>query len=64
MQVNIPILSDYGMIQHQRQARIDYNANREDTKQRFCDYVIGDEVMILADQPDKLQDRAHNPYVV
>ena len=64
MQLNIPIHADYEMIRQRRQARVDYNADRENTKRRFKDYWAGDEVMILADNPGKLDKRAHGPYVV
>ena len=64
MQVNIPIIANYEMIRNRRQARIDYNADRENAKRKFKDYTAGDEVLILADNPGKLDDRAHGPYVV
>ena len=64
MQLNIPILADYEMIRQKRQARIDYNAKRENARRRFRDYTVGDEVMILVDRPGKLDERAHGPYTV
>ena len=64
MQINIPILANYEMIRQRRQAKIDYNADRENSKRRFRDYAVGDEVMILVDRPGKLDERAHGPYVV
>ena len=64
MQINIPILADYEMIRQRRQARIDYNADRENAKRCFKDYTAGEEVMILVQDPGKLEERAHGPYVI
>ena len=64
MQLNIPILADYEMIRQRRQARIDYNATRENAKQRFKDYNVGDEVLILKEDPTKMEDRAIGPFTV
>ena len=64
MQLNIPIVADYEMLRQRRQARIDYNNNRENMRRRFKDYVAGDEVMILANNPKKLDERAAGPYTI
>ena len=64
MQLNIPVLADYEMIRRKRQARIDYNATRENAKRRSKDYVIGDEVLILNDKARKLDQRAIGPFTI
>ena len=60
----MPTLANYEMIRQKRQAKINYNAARENLKRRFKDYTAGDQVMIIADRPDKLDERATGPYTV
>ena len=52
------------MIRRKRQARIDYNADRENAKRKSKDYVIGDEVLIINEKARKLDERAIGPFTV
>ena len=64
MLLNIPILANYEMIRRKRQARIAYNVDRENAKRTRKDYVAGDEVLILSENPRKLDPRAVGPFVI
>jgi hypothetical protein len=64
MQLNIPVVANYEMIRNRRQARIDYNLERENRRRRFKDYNVGDEVLLIKDRPDKLETKTEGPFTV
>ena len=64
MMYNIPIIADYEMIRQQRQAKIDFKAARENMRRRFHDYNVGDEVLLIVPNPDKLEQKAIGPFTV
>jgi hypothetical protein len=64
MMLNIPILADWNLIRERKQAQMDLNNAAENKRRRFKDYTVGDEVLILKDNPSKLEDRAFGPFVI
>jgi len=60
--MDIPLLADFHALHQRRQLIIDERLRRANFKRRTYDYQIGQEVLILADQVDKLQNRGHGPY--
>ena len=43
---------------------IDANLMRQNAKRREYDYTVGQEVLVKAVNPNKLQPRAHGPYSI
>jgi transposase InsO family protein len=62
MVMDIPLLADFHALHQRRQLIIDERLRRANFKRRTYDYQVGQEVLILADQVDKLQNRGHGPY--
>ena len=61
---DLPIIVDLLSIQDERQQMIDTNLIRQNSKRREHHYRIGDEVLIKAVNPSKLDARAHGPYSI
>jgi transposase InsO family protein len=64
MLLPIPVLADYNMIRQRRQTVIDDNNRRENLRRRYRDYQVGDEVLLLTQNPATLQERSVGPYTV
>ena len=64
MMLNIPVVADWERIRQQKQAQIDYDAARENRRRSTKEYVVGDEVLIIASRPGKLDDRSDGPYAI
>ena len=64
MILDIPIIADLVDIQERRQIRIDENLRRQNQRRREYHYTIGQEVLIKAINPSKMQPRAHGPYLI
>jgi hypothetical protein len=64
MILNIPLVTDLQQLQKRRQALIDRRLLTANTKRFSCDYAIGDEVLKLTHQPDKLEPRAIGPFPI
>ena len=62
MLLDIPIIADLIQIQQKRQVMIDENLRRQNSKRRDFNYSIGQEVLVKAVNPAKLEPRAHGPY--
>ena len=62
MLLDLPIVVDLYQIQQRRQAIIDENLMRQNRKRRDYNYAAGQEVLIKAVNPAKLEPRAHGPY--
>ncbi|KAG7373312.1 hypothetical protein IV203_034036 [Nitzschia inconspicua] len=58
MILNIPLITDLQQLQKRRQQLIDQRLILANTKRFSYDYAIGDEVLKLTYNPDKLQPRA------
>jgi hypothetical protein len=56
MLLPIPVLVDYNMIHQRHQAVIDNNDRRENLHCRYQDYQVGDEVLLLTQNPAALQE--------
>ena len=56
------LVADLLAIRNKRQALIDESLHRANLKHRSFDYKVNQQVLILADDPGKLDARAHGPY--
>jgi hypothetical protein len=64
MILNIPLVTDLQQLQPCRQELIDQCLIAANTKRFSHDYAIGDEVLKLSYEPDKLEPRATGPFMV
>ena len=64
MFLDIPIIANLIGIQRKRQIVIDENLRRQNQKRREFNYAIGQEVLVKTVNPDKLEPRAHGPYLI
>jgi hypothetical protein len=64
MILNIPLQSDFQVIQEKRQQLVDEHLLIANRKRFSYDYQVGQEVLKLNYQPDKLEPRAEGPYVI
>ena len=64
MILDIPLLADLHALHQRRQVIIDKRLRRANYKRRTYDYQIGQEVLILTDQSDKLQNKGHGPCII
>ena len=64
MLLDIPVIADLQLLRDQRQHVIDKNLERANRKRIAIDYKIGDQVLKLVYQPDKLEPRAIGPYPI
>ena len=64
MLVDLPIMVDLVRIQERRQLLIDKNLRRQNNKRREWNYAVGQQVMIKAVKPSKLDARTHGPYTI
>lgn len=64
MLLDLPIVVDLWKIQQGRQSLIDENLIRQNRKRRDFNYAVGQEVLLKAVNPSKLEPRAHGPYQI
>lgn len=64
MFLDLPIVADLLTIRDKRQVLIDENLRRQNQKRREWTYAVGQEVLIKAVKPRKLEPKAHGPYTV
>ena len=64
MILNLPLVADFQEIQARRQQLIDKRLIEANRRRYSYDYGIGDEVLKLTFNPDKLEQRAHGPYKI
>ncbi|MHA7811731.1 MAG: integrase zinc binding domain-containing protein, partial [Marinobacter adhaerens] len=64
MFVDLPLVADLVTIRDRRQILIDENLRRQNKKRREWIYEVGQRVLIKADDPTKMEPRAHGPYTV
>jgi transposase InsO family protein len=64
MILNIPLVADLQQVQRRRQQLIDHRLIKANAKRFSYDYKIGDEVLKLVYNPDKLEPRAVGPYPI
>ena len=62
MLINVPLLSNLIAIKDRRQQVIDNNLMRTNKKRVDHNYSIGDRVMIVTYDPNKLDSKQHGPY--
>ena len=64
MILDIPFIADLQMIQNHRQQLIDDRLITANNKRFSHDYNVGDQVLKLIPNPNKLDPRAEGPYVI
>jgi hypothetical protein len=64
MFLDLPILADLLTIQQRRQVLIDENLRCENNRRRTFEYRVGQQVLIKAVDPRKMEPRAHGPYPI
>ena len=64
MLINVLLLSNLIAIKDQRQQVIDNNLMRTNKKRVNHNYNIGDRVMIVTYDPNKLDSKQHEPYQI
>ena len=62
MLINVPLLTNLVAIRGRRQQIIDNNLMRTNQRQVDHSYNIGDRVMIIQYDPNKLDSKQHGPY--
>ena len=60
--LNIPVIADLQLLRDKRQMLIDEKLMHANRSRISYDYRPGDEVLLLAYKPDKLDPRATGPY--
>jgi transposase InsO family protein len=58
MVLDIPVIADLELLRQRRQVAIDTNLIRANRRRISHDYAVGDQVLIIAYKPNKLQPRA------
>jgi hypothetical protein len=64
MLIDVPFVSNLLLLRDKRQAVIDYNLRRENNKRRNFDYQVGQQVLEVLSESDKLGDKTKGPYTV
>jgi hypothetical protein len=64
MILNIPMITDLQQLQKRRQELVDKRLIEANNRRFAYDYAVGDEVLRLVYQPDKLEPRAVGPYPI
>jgi len=64
MILNIPLITDLQLIHQRRQVIIDERLRCVDFHRRSYDYKVGDEILILLDNPTTLDDRGRGSYTI
>jgi hypothetical protein len=64
MVLNIPFVTDLNLIKNHCQQLIDERAMRSNACHHAYDYQLGQEVLKLVYNPDKLEPRAQDPYEI
>ena len=62
MFLELPLIANLITLQQIRQRLIDKNLQRQNQQRQMFDYAIGQQVLVKAINPSKLQPRAHGPY--
>jgi hypothetical protein len=62
--MDIPFVADLLLLRDKRQALIDYNLRRENNRRRNHDYQIGDQVLEILPQPNKLGKLTNGPFTI
>jgi hypothetical protein len=64
MILNIPLITDLQLIHQRRQVIIDKRLRRVNFRHQSYDYKVGDEIIILLDNPTTLDDCGQGPYTI
>jgi transposase InsO family protein len=64
MMLNIPIVADWELMKQRRQLQIDIDAAAANAKRHDKEYQAGDEVLLIKENPKKLEARAFGPFTV
>ena len=64
MLFDIHVLSDLQAVRDKRQLQIDNNLIRSNKRRIHYNYQPGQHVMVVTEDPTKLQQRTHGPYLI
>ena len=64
MFMDIPFIADLLLLQDKRQTLINYNLHQENNRHRNHDYQIGDQVLEILPQPNKLGMLMKGPFTI
>ena len=64
MLINVPLAANLESIQHRNQHLIDKNIQQINLKRIDYDYKVGDKVMVVEYDPQKLDIKKHGPYTI
>ena len=64
MIMDLPLVADLLLLRNKRQALIDYNLRRENYKRRTFDYQVGQRVLELVANPNKLGQTTKGPFQI
>jgi hypothetical protein len=64
MFLDIPYVADLLLLRDKCQALIDYNLHHENSRHWNHDYRIGDQVLELLPEPNKLGHRTRGPFTI
>ena len=64
MLFDIPIIADLEAVWNKRQLLVDTNLIRSNKRRIHYNYQPGQRVMVVTEDPTKLQQRTHGPYLI
>jgi transposase InsO family protein len=64
MLIDVPFVTDLLLLRDKRQAVIDYNLRRENNKRRNFDYQVGQQVLEVLYDTDKLGAKTSGPFTI
>ena len=64
MLFDIPVTSGLVAVRNKRQLLVDTNLMRSNKKRIHYNYQPGQQVMVVTEDPTKLQQRTHGPYLI
>ena len=64
MMLPIPLLADFNIIRQKKQIAIDEANRKENLRRYFKDYEVGDQVMLLLKDTNKMEGKCIGPYTV
>ena len=64
MLFDIPVIADLEAVRNKRQLQIDNNLIRSNRRRIQYNYQSGKQVMVITEDPTKLEQRTHGPYLI
>ena len=64
MLFDIPVIADLDAVRNKRQLQINNNLIRSNKRRIHYNYQPGQHVMVMTEDPTKLEQRTHGPYLI